>query len=184
MAFTVVYDANVLYPNTLRDLLIRIAQSGTVQAKWTSAILDEMSHALLRNRPGIPQEKLARLRELMNKAVRDCLVTGYEPLVEGLKLPDSDDRHVLAAAIKSGAQVIVTRNLKDFPPSDLEAWHIEAKSPDAFVLDQVGIDIRAVAASVRQIADSRTKPPESVEDVLSQLERDGLVQSVGALRRA
>jgi predicted nucleic acid-binding protein len=112
MTFTVVYDANVLYPNTLRDLLIRIAQSGTVQAKWTNAILDEMLAALRRSRPDIPAEKLERLRDLMNKAVRDCLVTGHEPLIEGLKLPDPEDRHVLAAAIKAGAQVIVTRNLK------------------------------------------------------------------------
>jgi len=126
MTFTVVYDANVLYPNTLRDLLIRIAQSGTVQAKWTNAILDEMLAALRRNRPDIPAGKLERLRDLMNKAVRDCLVTGYEPLIEGLKLPDPDDRHVLAAAIKTGAQVIVTRNLKDFPESDLQPWDIEA----------------------------------------------------------
>lgn len=118
----------------------------------------------------------------MNAAVRDCLVSGYEPLIEGLKLPDPGDRHVLAAAIKSGAQVIVTRNLKHFPAADLEPWDIEAKSPDAFVLDQVGINGRAVAASVRQIADSRTNPPESVDDVLSQLERDGLVESVVALR--
>jgi predicted nucleic acid-binding protein len=137
MTFTVVYDANVLYPNTLRDLLIRIAQSGTVQAKWTNAILDEMLAALRRSRPDIPAGKLERLRDLMNKAVRDCLVTGHEPLIEGLKLPDPDDRHVLAAAIKAGAQVIVTRNLKDFPESDLQPWDIEAKSPDAFVLDQV-----------------------------------------------
>jgi predicted nucleic acid-binding protein len=182
MTFTVVYDANVLYPNTLRDLLIRIAQSGTVQAKWTNAILDEMTAALRRNRPDIPDARLDRLRDLMNTAVRDCLVLGYEPLIEGLKLPDLDDRHVLAAAIKAGAQVIVTRNIKDFPASDLEPWEIEAKSPDAFVLDQVGINVRAVAASVRQIADSRTNPPESVEDILSQLERDGLVESVAALR--
>ena len=184
MTFTVLYDANVLYPNTLRDLLIRIAQSGTVQAKWTNAILDEMLAALRRNRPDIPAGKLERLRDLMNKAVRDCLVTGHEPLIEGLKLPDPDDRHVLAAAIKAGAQVIVTRNLKDFPESDLQPWDIEAKSPDAFVLDQVHIDIRAVAASVRQIADSRTNPPEAIEDVLTQLERDGLVESVTALRAA
>lgn len=184
MTFTVVYDANVLYPNTLRDLLIRIAQSGTVQAKWTNAILDEMLAALRRNRPDIPAERLERLRDLMNKAVRDCLVTGHEPLIEGLKLPDPDDRHVLAAAIKAGAQVIVTRNLKDFPESDLQPWDIEAKSPDAFVLDQVHLDIRAVAASVRQIADSRTNPPEAIEDVLIQLERDGLVESVTALRAA
>ena len=184
MTFTVVYDANVLYPNTLRDLLIRIAQSGTVQAKWTNIILDEMLAALRRNRPDIPAERLERLRDLMNKAVRDCLVTGHEPLIEGLKLPDPDDRHVLAAAIKAGAQVIVTRNLKDFPESDLQPWDIEAKSPDAFVLDQVHLDIRAVAASVRQIADSRTNPPEAIEDVLIQLERDGLVESVTALRAA
>jgi hypothetical protein len=47
-------------------------------------------------------------------------VSGYEPLIEGLKLPDPDDRHVLAAAVKAGAQVIVTRNLRDFPAADLE----------------------------------------------------------------
>jgi predicted nucleic acid-binding protein len=182
MAFIVVYDANVLYPNTLRDLLIRIAQAGIVQAKWTDAILDEMTGALLRNRPDIPPERLGRLRTLMNNAVRDCLVSGYEPLIDGLKLPDPRDQHVLAAAIKSGAQVIVTRNLKDFPAFDLEPWGIEAKSPDAFVLDQVGIHVQAIAASVRQIADSRLNPPESVEDVLTQLERDGLVESVAALR--
>jgi len=184
MTFTVVYDANVLYPNTLRDLLIRIAQSGTVQAKWTNAILDEMAAALRRNRPDIPAEKIERLRELMNKAVRACLVSGYEPLIEGLKLPDPEDRHVLAAAIMAGAQVIVTRNLRDFPAADLEPWNIEAKSPDAFVLDQIHINLQAVAASIRQIADSRTNPPAAVEDILTQLERDGLVESTVALRAA
>jgi predicted nucleic acid-binding protein len=184
MTFIVVYDANVLYPNTLRDLLIRIAQSGAVQAKWTNSILEEMAASLHRNRPDIPPERIQRLTELMNKAVRDCLVSGHEPLIEGLKLPDPNDRHVLAAAIKAGAQVIVTRNLRDFPAADLEPWNIEAKSPDAFVLDQIHISLQAVAASIRQIADSRTNPPEAVEDVLSQLERDGLVQSIVALRAA
>jgi predicted nucleic acid-binding protein len=182
MTFAVVYDANVLYPNTLRDLLIRVAQSGIVQAKWTSQILDEMTSALLRNRPDIPPARLARLRDLMNIAVRDSLVTGYEPLIEGLKLPDPGDRHVLAAAIKSGSQVIVTRNLKDFPAADLAQWDIEAKSPDAFVLNQIGIKGRVVAGCIRQVADSRVRPPESIEDVLNQLERDGLVESVSALR--
>ncbi|OHV29888.1 MULTISPECIES: PIN domain-containing protein [Pseudofrankia] len=182
MTFTVVYDANVLYPNTLRDLLIRIAQSGLVQAKWTSQILDEMVTALRRNRPDIPPTRLDRLRDLMNAAVRDALVSGHEPLIDGLKLPDPDDRHVLAAAVKTGAQVIVTRNLKHFPATDLEPWNIDAQSPDTFVLNQIGVKGRAVAASVRQIADSRTNPPESIDDVLDQLERDGLVESVAALR--
>lgn len=117
MAFIVVYDANVLYPNTLRDLLIRIAQQPhLVQAKWTSEILDEMARALRKNRPDITEEKTARLCQLMNDAVRDCLVTGYQPLIEALSLPDPDDRHVLAAAIKVNAQLIVTRNRKDFRP--------------------------------------------------------------------
>jgi len=84
----VVYDANVLYPNTLRDLLIRISQAGLVQAKWTNEILDEMLRALTRNRPDIPSDKLDRLRQLMNGAIRDCMISGYEPLIEGLKLPD------------------------------------------------------------------------------------------------
>jgi predicted nucleic acid-binding protein len=182
MAFIVVYDANVLYPNTLRDLLIRISQAGMVQAKWTNEILDEMLRALSRNRPDIPPDKLDRLRQLMNEALRDCLVSGYEPLIEGLKLPDPADRHVLAAAIRAGAQVIVTSNLKHFPTAGLRPWDVEPKSPDDFVLDQVGIDGRTVAACVQQVADSRTRPPQDMEDVLSQLERDGLVESVAALR--
>ena len=115
MPFVVVYDANALYGNAQRDLLIRIAQSGLVQAKWTDQILDEMLSNLAKKRPDIPAEKLGTLRDLMNKAVRDCLMTGYEPLIESLQLPDPGDRHVLAAAIKSSAQVIVTTNLRHFP---------------------------------------------------------------------
>ncbi len=105
MPFVVVYDAEALYGNAQRDLLIRIAQHGLVQAKWTGEILDEMLTNLGKNRPDIPAERLATLRERMNGAVADCLVTGYEPLTRTLDLPDLDDRHVLAAAIKSGAQV-------------------------------------------------------------------------------
>jgi PIN domain len=167
MAFIVVYDANAMYGNTPRDLLIRIGRAGLVQAKWTQDILDEA---------------LGRLRELINSAIPDCLVTGYEPLIEGLKLPDPKDRHVLAAAIKAGAQVIVTANLKHFPAELLALWNIEAKSPDDFVLDQISIDDRTVFACVQAIADSRDQRPETVDDVLGQLERAGLVESAAALR--
>lgn len=97
MAFTVVYDADVLYPKTLRDLLIRIAQSGLVQAKWTRAILDEALGAVAKDHPDIPDEKLARLRELMIPSVRDCLVTGYEPLIAGLE-PEAVPARRLPAA--------------------------------------------------------------------------------------
>ena len=183
MAFIVVYDANVLYPNTLRDLLIRIAQQPyLVQAKWTDQIMDETLRALQKNRPDITEEKAARLRELINGAVRDCLVTGYQPLIEALDLPDPDDRHVLAAAIKVNAQLIVTRNLKDFPPKTLAQWGIRPKSPDNFVRDVMDFDSQAVWACVQQIVDSRTRRPVTVDDVLDELQRDGLVASASALR--
>lgn len=182
MTFVVVYDACALYGNTQRDLLIRIAQSGLVQAKWTNAILDEIEENLAANRPDISREKLTRLRDLMNQAIPDVLVEGYEPLIDALKLPDSKDRHVLAAAIKSQAQVIVTSNLKDFPAHVLTSWNVEAKSPDDFVLDQIDFDDRIVWACVQQIVDSRNNPPETIEDVLDALERAGLVESVAALR--
>jgi predicted nucleic acid-binding protein len=182
VAFVVLYDANVLYPSTLRDLLIRIAQAGLVQAKWTDHILDEVFRNLAANRPDLDPERLARTRELMNKAVRDCLVTGYEPLVDVLDLPDPDDRHVLAAAIKARAQVIVTDNLKDFPSDALEPWDMESKSPDDFILDQIDLSRETVYAAVQRMADSRQNPPAAFSDVLAMLERDGLVESTAALQ--
>ncbi|MEU8414186.1 PIN domain-containing protein [Amycolatopsis japonica] len=119
----------------------------------------------------------------MNASVRDCLVTGYEPLVVTLDLPDPDDRHVLAAAIKAQAQVIVTENLRDFPGRVLGQWNVEAQSSDDFVLDRIELCERVVVEAVRRIADSRRAPPTSVSEVLDALERCGLRKSVAALRR-
>lgn len=183
MAFVVLYDANVLYPSTLRDLLIRVGQAELVHARWTDDILDEVFRNLIVNRPDLDTQRLARTRKLMNRAVRDSLVTGYEPLIDALELPDPDDRHVLAAAIKARAQVIVTNNLKHFPPAALEPWDMEAKSPDDFILDQIDLSREAVYAAVQRIADSRERPPASFADVLAMLERDGLVESSAALRQ-
>lgn len=182
MSFVVLYDANVLYPSTLRDLLIRVAQAGLVQAKWTDQILDEVFDNLAANRPDLDAQRLARTRELMNRAVRDCLVTGYEALIDAIELPDPGDRHVLAAAIKARAQVIVTRNLKDFPSAVLEQWDMEAKSADDFILDQIDLNRDAVYGAVQRITDSRGNPPATFSDVLAMLERDGLVESAAALR--
>ena len=135
MSFVVLYDANVPYPNTLRDLLIRLAQAGLIQAKWTDKILDEVFDNLTANRRDLEPTRLAHTRELMNRAVRDCLVQGYEPIEHGVELADPDDHHVLAAAIKAKAQVLVTRNIRDFSEAALHQWNIDVKSPDDFVLD-------------------------------------------------
>lgn len=182
MAFIVVYDANVLYPSTLRDLLIRIAQAGLVQAKWTDEILDEVFDNLTANRPDLDPNALTRTRELMVRAVRDCLVTGYDPLIKAIELPDPDDRHVLAAAIRARAQVIVTNNLSDFPDGTLRPWNVAAKAPDDIVLDQIDLNRQTVYGAVQRITDSWRRPPGTVEDVLASLEREGLIESVAALR--
>lgn len=162
MVFVVVYDANVLYPSTMRDLLIRIAQSGMVQAKWTDQILDEVFTSLAARRPDLDPDRLARTRALMCRAVRDCLVVGYQDLVAALELPDPDDRHVLAAASRSGAQTIVTNNLRDFPPTALARWNVEARTPDDFIIDQLDIDAGTVHVALQRIADSWRHQPAAL----------------------
>ncbi|MFC9688308.1 PIN domain-containing protein [Kribbella sp. NPDC056951] len=185
MPFIVLYDANVLYPNTLRDLLIRVAQAGLVQAKWTDRILDETFRNLKANRRDLDPTHLDRTRALMNDAIEDVLVTGYEPLINALDLPAVSDRHVLAAAIKSNAQVIVTQNLKDFPEKYLEPWSIEAQNADDFVLGLIDLNRQKVYAQVQRIADTWSRHrPSTVDDVLVSLEQgsDPLIGSVAALR--
>lgn len=183
MAFIVVCDANVLYPSVLRDLIVRIAAAGLVRAKWTEKILDETFVNLRKNRPDLDQERLFRTRELMCAAVRDCLITEYEPLIESVSLPDPDDRHVVAAAIKAHAEVIMTFNAKHFPQADLSPWGIEAKDPDDFLLDQFHLDAITVHKAVQAIADTCRNPPLTVSDVLDRLEAQGAVQAAALLRR-
>jgi predicted nucleic acid-binding protein len=182
MAFTALYDANVLHPASLRDLLIRLGQTGLFRARWTEQILDEAIESILRRRPDLDPERLARTRALMCEAVADCLVTGYERLIEGLELPDPDDRHVLAAAIRCRAEVIVTSNVKDFPASALEPFNIEVQTPDVFLLRVIDLAPGLAATVVQQQASALQKPTATVEELLDRLAGDGLPLSVAALR--
>jgi predicted nucleic acid-binding protein len=181
MAFVVVYDACVLYPSHLRDLLIRLANSGLVQAKWSEAIIDEAMSAILRTRPHLA-DKLKRTRDLLLDAVPDCLISGHEALVDALELPDPEDRHVLAAAIRAHAQVIVTQNVKDFPRDALEPYAIEAQSPDEFVLNLLDLWRPTVDRVIDQMVSVLTQPPVDRDQLLSILARDGLPQTAALLR--
>lgn len=182
MAFVVVYDACVLYPSHLRDLLVRLANTGIVQAKWSERIVDEAISAILRDRPHL-DDKLKRTRDLLLDAAPDCLVTGHEALIDALELPDPDDRHVLAAAIRAHAQVIVTLNVRDFPRDRLERYAIEAQSPDEFLLNLLDLWRPQVDGVIDQMLRALTQPPLDRGRLLDILARDGLPHTAALLRQ-
>src|SRR6185295_138882 len=119
--------------STLRDLFMRLATKRLVQAHWTDEILDECFSSILGDRPDLKKENLDNTRVKMNRAVPYARVVGYKSRIDSLKLPDPNDRHVLAAAIHCSAEFVVTLNLKDFPDDLLKPYRIEAKSPDLVV---------------------------------------------------
>ncbi|MBI1374502.1 MAG: PIN domain-containing protein [Phycisphaera sp.] len=182
-SFTALYDACVLYPAPLRDFLMHLAVADLYRARWTDQIHDEWIDALLEKRPDLKRAQLERTRDLMNAHVRDCLVTGYESLIDGLDLPDPDDRHVLAAAIRAGASVIVTFNLKDFPTDRLEPYGIEAQHPDEFIMHAIDLWPGAVCAVAKHHRSILKNPPKTVGQYLDTLARMELPNTVAQLRQ-
>lgn len=122
--FTAIFDACVLYPAPLRDFLMWLGLSGRFRARWSRDIHEEWKRNLLLNRPDLTRAQVDRTSDLMDRAIPDGLVDGYETLVAGLTLPDPDDRHVLAAAIRCGSSVIVTFNQRDFPADVLASYRV------------------------------------------------------------
>ena len=180
--FTALFDACVLYPAPLRDFLMNLAITDLFRAKWTDEIHDEWIRNVLINRPDLTNDRLQRTRALMNSHVRDCLVIGYQDLIPSLTLPDINDRHVLAAAIHAGADVIVTYNLKDFPIAILEQYGIEAQHPDGFITHLIDLAPPVVCAAAKRQRMSLKNPPQNVDELLSAYERQGLAQTVAELR--
>ncbi len=158
-----------------------LALSGRFRARWTLEIHREWKRNLLKNRPDLTMEQLDRTAGLMDQAIPDACVHDYEDLIAGLTLPDCDDRHVLAAAIRCGASVIVTFNQKDFPCKSLEPLGIEAQHPDEFVDNLLGLDPAAVVAAAQKQRRQLKMPAMDVEPFLDLLQRQGLIKSVQAL---
>ncbi|KSQ21705.1 PIN domain-containing protein [Pseudomonas aeruginosa] len=180
-SFTAVYDANVLYPAPLRDFLMHLALTGVYRARWSAQIHDEWKRNLLAKREDLTREQVDRTSALMDKAVPDALVTDYESLVGSLDLPDVDDRHVLAAAIKCNASVIVTFNLKDFPEKILRDFDIQALHPDEFIADIWDIDQAAVLQAAQCQRASLKNPPHTAQEYLDKMLQQQLPESVKLL---
>ncbi|MCL4853177.1 MAG: PIN domain-containing protein [Bryobacteraceae bacterium] len=181
-SFTAFYDADVLYGSQLRNLLMHLALTGLFRAKWSAGVHEEWMTRLLRNRPDLTRGKLERTRMLMDKHAEDALVTGYEDLIEGLRLPDPNDRHVLAAAIRDRADVIVTRNVRDFPADVLGSFGIEAQCPDEFVVHLLDLAPGLVIDAAQRHRESLKNPTKTTEQYLEMLEAEGLTEAVAILR--
>jgi hypothetical protein len=161
---------------------MHLAMKDMYRAKWTDLIHEEWIRNLLENRPDLTKTQLERTRDLMNAHVRDCLVTGFEDLVEALTLPDPDARHVLAAAIRCGASAIVTSNLKDFPDEVLSKYGVEALHPDDFLTLQLDLSPSTVCEAAKCHRESLKNPRKTVDDYLNSLEAQSLPQTVARLR--
>lgn len=179
--YTALYDACVLYPAPLRDMLMQLAISDLFRARWTARIHDEWIGAILEERRDLKEADLNKTRALMDENVRDCLITGYEPLIDTVSLPDEDDRHVLAAAIRGRVDVIVTFNLKDFPAETLAAYDIEAQHPDEFIAHLADLSPTIVFEAAKAIRARLVKPEKSVEEYLATLAKQGLPKTVNFL---
>lgn len=150
---------------------MELALTDLFRAKWSAQIHDEWMHAALADRPNLTRERLQRTRQLMDLHVRDCLVENFEELIPSLTLPDPDDRHVLAAAIRGRADVIVTYNLKDFPNKELQKYGITAQHPDEFLVHLFDLASGAVCTAVRTHRARLQNPLKTTSEYLDALER-------------
>ncbi|WP_354435891.1 PIN domain-containing protein [Martelella mangrovi] len=180
--FTAFIDANVFYGARLRSLVLYIAQTKVFRARWSDDIHDEWIGNLLKNRNDLKPEDLDRTRALMNAAVPDCLVEGYEGLIPALALPDENDRHVLAAAIVTRANVIVTFNEKDFPEDAIAAYRLHTKHPDDFLVDLFELAPEEFVEAVHRDFQHYGKPPLVYEDYLASLAKAGIPKTANLLK--
>jgi PIN domain len=169
--YTAVLDACVLVPIALADTLLRVAEKGLYRPLWSDRILVEAQQATEEIHPGIDiSKRVASMRE----AFGDALVTGWEELEPGILLPDENDRHVVAAAVRGGADAIITANLADFPVTALGPFGLGAVHPDDFLLDQLDLSPPTIVRVIHEQAAHTRNPPLTPRDLATLLGRAGV----------
>lgn len=170
--FKCLLDTNVIYPILVRDLLFWFAHYDLFTPQWSKHIFDEWVDVM--KRKGISEEEAFKRVEKANLAFPDALVRNYEGLIGSLELPDEKDRHVLAAAIKTNANVIVTNNLKDFPLPYLQSFGLSAKSADDFLTDIIDLNPKQAIKAFREMVLYKRNPDLDEYEVLELLRNQGL----------
>lgn len=170
--FICVLDTNVIYPLLVRDLMFWFAYYELFTPKWSQHIFDEWIDVM--ERKGIPEEERTKRINIANRAFPDAMVSNYEQLITSLELPDKKDRHVLAAAIKTNANIIVTENLKDFPEDYLASFGLSAKSSDEFLTDVIDLNPEKAVEAFKKLVLNRTNPDLDEFEILDRLRNLGL----------
>lgn len=179
--FVVVLDANVLYPFRVRDALLRFAEAGLFRARWSPAILDEWRRSLLARRPELEVSIDAQMKAMEGAFPESC-VTGGGALIDSLELPDPDDRHVLATAIRAGAEHIVTENLRDFPDDALAPFDITAITADDFLAGTFELYPGDALRAMRAMRRDYDRPPFSPGEFIFDLQAKGLPKLASMLK--
>jgi predicted nucleic acid-binding protein len=180
-SFAAVLDACVLYPFSLADTLMRLAERELFDLFWSDRILAELEKNLAEERvtPEQARYRVDMMRQAFPEAlVEDDAISRLEPAMTN----QEKDRHVLAAAVNSPAEVVVTFNLKDFPEAACAPHDIEAVHPDEFLLSLLDIDERTVRDVIEAQAAALTRPRVSVDELLDMLEAAGVPQFIQRLR--
>jgi len=171
-----IFDACILYPFHLRNIVVQIAVDRLVDARWTDEIHDEWIRSLVVDTPAIPIERLQITRRLMNDALPGAIVTGYQRHIQAVTLPDPDDRHVVAAGIAGGASIILTWNLRDFPAREMKKHGLRRQTPDAFLVDLCDQAPDLTLASLANARRNLSKTRVSASDFVNIVKNQGLIQ--------
>lgn len=174
-------DACVLYPAPLRDLLLSFADNGLFNPKWSGEIQNEWSRNLLLNRPDLNKAQLQQTIEAMNMAFPDSNVDNFDFLIPSIKLPDPNDRHVVAAAIHSKVDYIVTYNLKDFPKTIESEYGFEILHPDDFLCIVYELNSEKAQDAFDNMVNRLKNPPKSKTEVIqirSKCNLDRIIQKI------
>lgn len=180
--FVVILDANVLYPFRVRDVLLTFAHEGLFRARFTEEIMAEWTENLVHQKPELEESVKSQAR-MIRQTFDECFVTGHMSLIDGLEMPDMDDRHVLAAAIRCSAQVIVTENRRDFPPDLLEEYDIEVLGADDMLVSTYELFPVEAARALGRVRRRYKNPSMTVSEFLLDLTRAGLPKLAAVARR-